>query len=105
MSAIQVAKILAEKKKSFSSLAEVDLYPQCMKNVIVNDKLRIVNNEELQDEANRQEMLLGEGARVIVRASGTEPKIRIIVESKNAEKGEASANCLVDLVKKIDSEV
>lgn len=105
LSAIQVAKILAEKKQTFSSLAEVDLYPQCMKNVVVNDKLRIVNNEELQDEANRQERLLGEGARVIVRASGTEPKIRIIVESKNAEKGESAANYLVDLVKKIDSEV
>lgn len=105
LSAIQVSKILAETKKTFSSLAEVDLYPQSMKNVVVSDKLKVINNEELKNEAYAQEQLLGMGARVMVRASGTEPKIRIIVESKNAEAGEKSAELLAELVEKIDGEI
>ena len=105
LSAIQVAKILAESKKKFSELAKVDLYPQSMKNVIVSDKLKVVNNESLKNEAYAQEKLLGDGARVMVRASGTEPKIRIIVESKNAEAGKKSAEVLAELVEKIDNEI
>ena len=76
-----------------------------MKNVIVSDKLKVVNNESLKNEAYAQEKLLGDGARVMVRASGTEPKIRIIVESKNAEAGKKSAEVLAELVEKIDNEI
>ena len=105
LSAIQVAKILAETKRPFSVLAKVDLYPQSTRNVIVRDKLKVINNEELKNVIYAQEQLLGDGARVMVRASGTEPKIRIIVESKESESGKASAELLAELVQKIDNEI
>ena len=53
---------------------------------MVKDKVAIMNNEELKAEITKQEKILGKDSRIIVRMSGTEPKIRIMCEGKNYDR-------------------
>lgn len=104
LTAIAIASILAETGKRASELFDVKLYPQENVNVIVKDKLRIINNEELScSVAKLQNALEGKG-RLMVRASGTEPKIRIMVESPDAQINKRYAKIVQELVVKINSE-
>ena len=76
LSAIQVMNILAKTKKRFSELAnDVPILPQVMVNVVVSP----------EDKAAVEKLLEGEG-RVLVRASGTEPLIRIMLEGRSEEQ-------------------
>lgn len=104
LSAIAVANMIISENKTLSETAFVELYPQVNKNIIVSDKFRIMNNEELgQDVAKYNAELSGKG-RLMLRASGTEPKIRIMVESKDRDLNEKIANSIATIVKRIDAE-
>ena len=89
LSAIQVMNILAKTKKRFSVLAdEVLILPQVMVNVIVKpeDKAAALEDADMKAAiADVEKRLEGEG-RVLVRASGTEPLIRIMLEGKSEEQ-------------------
>ena len=89
LSAIQVMNILAKTKKRFSVLAdEVPILPQVMVNVIVKpeDKAAALEDADMKAAiADVEKRLEGEG-RVLVRASGTEPLIRIMLEGKSEEQ-------------------
>ena len=105
LTAIIVANMVINEKRSMSEILEVDLYPQTNKNVIVGDKFRIMNNEELLKEIVRYNTELEGKGRLMIRASGTEPKIRVMVESKDKNLNEKIANSMVSLIKNIDEEV
>lgn len=105
LTAIEVANVLIEENKKFSEAFDLELFPQVNKNVIVTDKFRIINNEELSDEVAKFSAEFGDKGRIMIRASGTEPKIRVMVESPDKEENEKIAEELVATVKKIDSEV
>ena len=89
LSAIQVMNILAKTKKRFSVLAdEVPILPQVMVNVILKpeDKAAALEDADMKAAiADVEKRLEGEG-RVLVRASGTEPLIRIMLEGKSEEQ-------------------
>ncbi len=105
LTAIAVANLLVDTGKKASELFDVELYPQENRNVVVKDKLRIINNEEFSSAvAKFQNALEGRG-RLMVRASGTEPKIRIMVESENEEINKSYADILEELIVKKDEEV
>ena len=101
LSAVAVANMLAERKAKISDLFDVSLYPQVNLNVPVEDKLKVINSELLADEVGKIKAILGDDGRVMVRASGTEPKIRIMVESADAERNRAYANRLAEVVKAV----
>ncbi len=102
LSAIAVANMLVEKKAKISELFDVTLYPQVNVNVPVEDKLKVINSEVLADEVTKIKALLGDSGRVLVRASGTEPKIRIMVESASEDDNHAYAAALAEVVRGID---
>lgn len=104
LSAIAVADMVIDEKKTLSEAAFVELYPQVNKNVIVKDKFRIMNNEELAAEVAKRNLELNLKGRLMLRASGTEPKIRVMVESKDKALNEKIANSIVSIVKRIDEE-
>ena len=105
LSAITVANMIINEKRSMSDLLEVALYPQTNKNVVVGDKFRIMNNEELLKEIVKYNGDLEGKGRLMIRASGTEPKIRIMVESQDKELNEKIASSMVLLIKRINDEV
>ncbi len=105
LTAIAIASLLVETGKKASELFDVKLYPQENRNVIVKDKLRIINNEEFASVVAKLQNALDGKGRLMVRASGTEPKIRIMVESENEEVNRTYADILEELIEKKDGEV
>lgn len=105
LSAIMVANIVINEKRPLSSIIDVVPYPQTNKNVIVDDKFRIMNSEELSKEVVKYNGELEGKGRLMIRASGTEPKIRIMVESKDKNLNDRIANSMAILVKKINEEI
>ncbi|MBR2498194.1 MAG: phosphoglucosamine mutase [Clostridia bacterium] len=105
LTAITLANMIIELNVSMSEALEIDLYPQSNKNVIVEDKFRIMNSEELGKEVAKYNTELNGLGRIMIRASGTEPKIRVMVESKNKELNEKIANGIVGAIKRINAEV
>lgn len=105
LTAIALANMVINMKTTFSAALNIELYPQSNKNVIVSDKFRIMNSELISAEVAKHNAEFGSSGRIMIRASGTEPKIRVMVESKDGEKNERIANTFVELIKKIDEEV
>ncbi len=86
LTAIQLLRVIKESGKKLSELAaEIELYPQVMLNVRVSNigKARYKHDEEIKKAILSAENELGGNGRVLVRVSGTEPLIRIMVEGKN----------------------
>ena len=86
MTAIKMMEVMLEKKMPMSELAApYKAYPQVLKNVRVADKAAVRTDEEIQQCIREIEASLGEDGRILVRESGTEPIIRVMVEAKDLE--------------------
>ncbi len=105
LTAIIIANMIVKEQATMSEVLKIDLYPQTNKNVFVEDKMRIMNNERLAKAILKYNSELSGKGRLMIRASGTEPKIRIMVESKDAKENEIIANAVANLVKSINEEV
>ena len=82
LTAIKMMEVILEKKQPLSKLAEpVHIYPQVLKNIRVKDKKAAREDKDVQDVINQVEAALGKEGRVLVRESGTEPVIRVMVEA------------------------
>lgn len=87
LTAIMVAEEFCDSKRKLSELVEeVKLYPQYMKNVKVDDKDGAMNDEGVKASLEEVERLIAGNGRVLLRPSGTEPVIRIMVEYESEEK-------------------
>lgn len=101
LASLVVAQIIADSGKTLSQLDEAKGYAQANINVPVSDKLRIINSEAVTNEVGKvYEELAGQG-RVLLRASGTEPKIRIMVECKSESKAKTLAKRLESVLKSL----
>lgn len=101
LASLVVAQILKDQKKTLSQLDDATGYAQENINVVVKDKMRAINSEEVMHAvAVVYEKLNGEG-RVLLRASGTEPKVRIMVECKSAELSKKLAKSIEDVLKSL----
>lgn len=105
LTAIIVANMAINEKTTMSKALSIELYPQVNKNVVVEDKFRIMNSEELIKEVSKYNSELNGFGRLMIRASGTEPKIRVMVESKDRALNEDIANSIVSMIKRINAEV
>ena len=101
VTALQIAAILKESGKTFSELAGVmKELPQVLVNAKVpNEKKNIyLEDKEIIDAINAVESKLNGVGRVLIRPSGTEPLVRVMLEGENQEEINAMANSLVDLI-------
>ena len=96
-----MAAILKESGKTFSELAGImKELPQVLVNATVpNDKKNIyLEDEEIVNAINEVEGKLNGVGRVLIRPSGTEPLVRVMLEGENQEEINEMANRLVDLI-------
>ena len=101
VTALQIAAILKESGKTFSELAGVmKELPQVLVNAKVpNEKKNIyLEDEEIINAINDVEAKLNGVGRVLIRPSGTEPLVRVMLEGENQEEINEMANSLVDLI-------
>ena len=83
LTSLMIMEVLMEKKQPLSVLAgEVAIYPQVLKNVRVADKEAARENPRVQAAVRAAAEALGANGRILVRESGTEPVIRIMVEAE-----------------------
>lgn len=98
LTALQLCCHLVQSGEELGLFCHVDLYPQVIKSLVVKDKLRVLGSEVLTNAiASVQQELAGNG-RVLVRASGTEPKIRIMIESLSKSRSMALADYLANVI-------
>ncbi len=95
--------IAAEMKRSGKSLAELascmTVYPQVLVNVRGVDRSRAAGDEVLQQAVAQAELVLGGDGRVLLRPSGTEPVVRVMVEAAHEDQALQLANDLAAIVK------
>lgn len=103
LTSLMVMEVLLEKKRPLSALAgEVTIYPQLLKNVRVADKKAAQENPRVQAAVQAAAEALGENGRILVRESGTEPVIRIMVEAESDEICEKYVNQVAAVMEEED---
>ncbi|MDK9670654.1 phosphoglucosamine mutase [Propionibacterium freudenreichii] len=99
LTALHVASRAAQTGKSLAELAGVmHRLPQALVNVPNVDKLRAALDPVIQSEANAANKKLGNSGRVVLRPSGTEPLVRVMVEAATQDEADEIANALAKVV-------
>ena len=89
IAALQVLEAMKVTEKKLSELVgNITKFPQIMKNVKLQKKIDIASNNEINDAIKDAENTLGESGRVVLRPSGTEPLVRVMVEGENQQQVE-----------------
>lgn len=100
ISALQILRAMAMQDKPLSDLvSDLTMYPQTLINVRIPKDLDWQNNVALKETLKQVEAELGDDGRVLIRASGTEPLLRVMVETKDATVAKQMAQRLADTVK------
>ena len=100
VAALQVLEVLVKSQVKLAELAnDMVKYPQVLINVKTKDKVNLDNHQALIAATKEVEAVLGDEGRVLIRASGTEPLIRVMVEAKNASTTQQCAEKLADMLR------
>ena len=99
LTAIMIAEEICDSKSTLSKLAEpVMLYPQYTKNIRVKNKAAVLADKNVLEAKERVEALINKNGRALLRQSGTEPVIRVMIESVSEEKCVEYANIIADAI-------
>lgn len=86
LTSLKVMEVILEKKQTLGKLAsEIQIYPQVLKNVKVKSKSEAQDDPDVQAEVAKVAEALGDTGRILLRQSGTEPVIRVMVEAPSDE--------------------
>ena len=100
LTSLMLMEVIMEKKQSLGKLcSEVKIYPQLLQNVRVTDKKTTLENEAVQNAIKAAAEALGSDGRILVRESGTEPVIRVMVEAATDEICTEYVNQVVNVMK------
>jgi len=100
LTAIKLMEAICETKQPLSVLAaDMVMYPQTLKNVIVTDKDDTLNDEMVKQAVIDVENGLGSEGRVVLRKSGTEPLLRVMVEANTQELCVEKADYIIDAMR------
>jgi phosphoglucosamine mutase len=101
ITALLVARAMTESKKPLNNLAEkISLWPSFEGSFPVHKKIPVEMCTPLRNELDLVKKDLQDHGRILVRYSGTEPKIRLLVESIDRSKAESAYNRLAKTIKK-----
>ena len=99
LTSLMVMEAIIEKKQTLGTLAdEVKIFPQLLKNVRVKDKKTALDNAAVQAAVEKTAEELGTDGRILVRESGTEPVIRVMVEAASDEICEKYVDSVVKVI-------
>lgn len=100
ITAIKMMEVMLAKKKTLGQLASpVVIYPQVLKNVRVTDKTEAQNDADVRAAVEAAAEKLGENGRILVRESGTEPVVRVMVEADSVETCEKYVDDVIEVIK------
>ncbi len=100
LTSMKLMEVMLARKKSMSELAApLVIYPQVLKNVKVKSKPEAQNDPKVQEAVSRVAAELGENGRILVRESGTEPLIRVMVEAGSKEECEKYVDQVIEVIR------
>ena len=86
LTSLKLMEVMAENKCTMSDLTrELKIYPQLLKNLRVTSKPAVANDPDVRAAVSQVESELGTDGRILLRESGTEPVIRVMVEAESDE--------------------
>ena len=101
LTSIKLMEVLLEEKKSLKEcLSDYKKFPQVLENVRVTDKALAESNPAVQEAVKEVEEKLGDTGRILLRASGTEPLIRVMVEAEKEESCKSLVEEVIAVMKK-----
>lgn len=99
LSGVHLSAIIKKTGKPLSELAgQVETFPQRLVNVRVEDKHNVVNNEKVAAKIEAVEKEMDGNGRVLVRASGTEPLVRVMIEAETVELADRYSTDIAEVV-------
>ena len=102
LTSLKVMEAMLEKKQSLGKLAsEVEIFPQVLKNVKVKDKKAAQDDVAVQAEVAKVTESLGDDGRILLRQSGTEPVVRVMVEAPSLEICEKYVDQVIQVMRSI----
>ena len=100
LTSLMVMMTMLDKKLPLSMLGgEMKMFPQCLKNIVVKNKKEAQENPVVLEAVEKVNGELGGDGRLLLRASGTEPKIRVMVEAGSDEICEKYVDELIEVIK------
>ena len=100
LTSLKLMEVMLAKEKPMSELAApMVMYPQVLKNVRVQSKPDAKNDPDVQAEVKKVEEALGSNGRILLRESGTEPVIRVMVEADTDEECEKYVDQVIDVIR------
>jgi phosphoglucosamine mutase len=100
LTALQIMQVMAKSKKSLLELAStMEKYPQVLINVKDVNKDKLPSSVKIKDAITSAEQQLGQNGRVLLRASGTEALVRVMVEANELDLAQKIAESLAQLVR------
>ncbi|MFC2476378.1 MAG: phosphoglucosamine mutase [Catonella sp.] len=100
LTSLKLMDAMLDSKRKISELAEgFKVYPQLLINLKVSDKETVMNDEKVIEAKNEAEAGLNGDGRVLLRKSGTEPLIRVMVEAKTDEKCRETAEAIIKVIR------
>ena len=101
LTSLKMMEVMMARKKKMSELMEgLHIYPQVLENVRVTDKKAAQDDADVQSAVRAVTEALGDTGRILVRESGTEPLLRVMVEAETEEICKKYVDQVVDVVKK-----
>lgn len=100
LTSLKLVETMVRLKTSLSLLAkDFKIYPQNLTNIKVYDKNKVLNNEDIKNKVKEIEKELENRGRILVRASGTEPLIRVMVEAEDENTCKENVKKVIDLIR------
>ena len=101
LTSLKMMEVMIARKKTMSQLCEgLTIYPQVLKNIRVADKAAAQNDADVQAAVSEIAAKLGESGRILVRESGTEPVIRVMVEAETEDICNDYVNHVLDAIRR-----
>jgi phosphoglucosamine mutase len=100
LTSIKMVEVMKDKKQKLSELKRgFTVYPQVLKNIRVKDKREAQNDKDVLAKVKEVADELGDSGRILVRESGTEPVVRVMVEATTKEICDKYVDSVIDVIK------